>query len=97
MENPRALETPVSAKPEVKRVELTAADEFVIIGCDGLWDCLSNQEVVGMVRHLLGQIGKSSKDVLTRVARAVANQAGQKTGYHDDITIAIMALHKTAG
>ena len=31
------------------RVELNDTDEFIIIGCDGIWDCLSNEKAVEFV------------------------------------------------
>jgi serine/threonine protein phosphatase PrpC len=30
-------------------LELKEADEFVIIGCDGIWDCLTNEKAVEFV------------------------------------------------
>jgi serine/threonine protein phosphatase PrpC len=32
------------------RVELQDADEFILIGCDGIWDCLTNEKAVEYVR-----------------------------------------------
>lgn len=32
------------------RLELTDADEFIILGCDGIWDCLTNEKAVEFVR-----------------------------------------------
>lgn len=31
------------------RLELNDTDEFIIIGCDGIWDCLSNEKAVEFV------------------------------------------------
>ncbi len=33
------------AVAEVKRFDLTADDTFLVIGCDGIWDVLSDQQV----------------------------------------------------
>ena len=30
-------------------MELNDTDEFIIIGCDGIWDCLSNEKAVEFV------------------------------------------------
>lgn len=35
----------ISATPEIKTHQLTSKDRFLIIGSDGVWDFLDNQEV----------------------------------------------------
>ncbi|KAG0165119.1 Protein phosphatase 2C 2 [Apophysomyces sp. BC1034] len=45
----------VTAEPDIIEHELTNSDEFVVIACDGIWDCMTNQEVVNFVRQKLGE------------------------------------------
>ena len=33
----------VTANPEVRKMELTPDDEFIVLACDGIWDVLSSQ------------------------------------------------------
>lgn len=33
----------VESKPDVRSVHLVPTDEFLVIGCDGVWDVLKNQ------------------------------------------------------
>ncbi|KAF6258184.1 phosphatase 2C-like domain-containing protein [Scenedesmus sp. NREL 46B-D3] len=40
---------PVTAEPEVVSVRLSGADQFLILGTDGLWDVVGDQEAVGLV------------------------------------------------
>lgn len=35
--------------PRHNRVELNPDDEFLILGCDGIWDCLTNEKAVEYV------------------------------------------------
>ncbi|EPY26311.1 protein phosphatase [Strigomonas culicis] len=47
-------EQAVTALPDVTITELTSDDEFIILGCDGIWDVLSNEKCCDFVReHLL--------------------------------------------
>jgi len=54
----------VTANPEITVHDITEEDEFIVIACDGIWDCLSSQQVVDFVRlkvsegEELSEIGK---------------------------------------
>ncbi|KAG1335522.1 putative protein phosphatase 2C 57 [Cocos nucifera] len=44
---------PLSAEPEVMRMKLTEEDEFLIMGCDGIWDVFRSQNAVDFARRKL--------------------------------------------
>lgn len=39
----------VSPRPDVRVVDFTGSEEFLVIGCDGLWDVVKPQEVIEAV------------------------------------------------
>eukprot|EP01061_Rhynchopus_euleeides_P037159 TRINITY_DN6296_c0_g4_i1.p1 TRINITY_DN6296_c0_g4~~TRINITY_DN6296_c0_g4_i1.p1 ORF type:complete len:345 (+),score=96.16 TRINITY_DN6296_c0_g4_i1:142-1035(+) len=41
----------ISAKPDIITTQLQKEDEFIVLACDGIWDCMSNDEVVAFVRE----------------------------------------------
>ncbi|KAF4591693.1 protein phosphatase [Ophiocordyceps camponoti-floridani] len=41
----------VTALPDVETHDLTTEDEFLVLACDGIWDCQSSQAVVEFVRR----------------------------------------------
>jgi len=40
-----ASEQIITAQPDVRSVELTPQDRFLLLACDGVWDVLNNQQV----------------------------------------------------
>ncbi|XP_030509568.1 probable protein phosphatase 2C 27 isoform X2 [Cannabis sativa] len=53
MKGPKGSACPLSAEPELKETHLTEEDEFLIMGCDGLWDVMSSQCAVTIARKEL--------------------------------------------
>ncbi|KAJ0747092.1 putative protein-serine/threonine phosphatase transcription factor DBP family [Helianthus annuus] len=53
MKGPKGSACPLSAEPELQQIQLTEDDEFLIIGCDGLWDVMSSQCAVTITRKEL--------------------------------------------
>jgi serine/threonine protein phosphatase PrpC len=56
----------VTCDPEVKRVSRQPNhDEFIILACDGIWDCLTSEEAVTRVRKGLAE--RSAKEKINEV------------------------------
>jgi serine/threonine protein phosphatase PrpC len=43
----------VSAEPDIRTYTLGPEDEFLIVGCDGVWDVVTHQEAVDLCSSLL--------------------------------------------
>jgi len=69
---PGASASPLIAEPELRQILLTADDEFLIIGCDGIWDVMSSQQAVSIVRRGLRRHDdpeQSAKDLVREALR----------------------------
>ena len=80
----------ITATPEVTIRSLDREDEFVVLGCDGLWDALSMQTVTNFVRGELN----AHRD-LQRAAKAVTEEALRR-GSVDNVSVIIVALNQGA-
>ncbi|KAI5674866.1 hypothetical protein M9H77_05816 [Catharanthus roseus] len=72
MKFPRGSASPLIAEPEFRQIMLTEEDEFLIIGCDGIWDVMSSQQAVSMVRRGLRRHDdpeQCAKDLVTEALR----------------------------
>lgn len=45
-----AEEQMISALPDLKRLTLEPSDEFMVLACDGIWNYMTNEEVIGFVK-----------------------------------------------
>ena len=73
-------EQPITADPDVTEFELTDDIDFIIMGCDGIWERKSNEEMVEYVYEKLNA-GKSLKDtvselLLDTIAPSIAETQG---------------------
>ena len=44
----------ITCVPELKKEKRSEADDFLIIACDGIWDCLTSQECVTLMHKKIG-------------------------------------------
>ncbi|KZV70179.1 PP2C-domain-containing protein [Peniophora sp. CONT] len=83
----------ITANPDVIEHKITEEDEFVVIACDGIWDCLSSQQVVNIVRLQVAE-GKPLSEIcenLCELCLAPDTTSGAGIGC-DNMTAMIVAL-----
>ncbi|KAF7595774.1 Protein phosphatase 2C 2 [Aspergillus hancockii] len=87
----------VTAYPDVTVHELSDDDEFLVIACDGIWDCQSSQAVVEFVRR-----GIAAKQELYRICENMMDNclaSNSETGGVgcDNMTMTIIAEFRGPG
>ena len=86
MKLPRGSRSPLIAEPEIKQIRLTEEDEFLIMGCDGIWDVLTSQEAVSVVKRGLNRHGDP-----TRCARELVMEALRLNTF-DNLTAVVVCF-----
>ncbi|KZT73787.1 PP2C-domain-containing protein [Daedalea quercina L-15889] len=83
----------ITCDPEIVEHEMTDEDEFLIIACDGIWDCLTSQQCVDVIRLMISQ-GKDLSQVcedICELCLAPDTNSGAGIGC-DNMTILIVAI-----
>lgn len=81
---PMGSSSPLIAEPDVQQVILTEDDEFLIIGCDGIWDVMSSQNAVSLVRR-----GLRRHDDPQQCARELVREA-LRLNTSDNLTVIVI-------
>lgn len=83
----------ITANPEITEHKITADDEFLIIACDGIWDCLTSQQCVDAVRLLISEGKELSEiaEIICELCLAPDTESGAGIGC-DNMTMLVVAL-----
>lgn len=77
-------------KPDVFLYRLTKKDKFMVLACDGLWDVMSNQDVVNFVLENCYDLEKEERiNKKINIAKKLADLAIQKKS-GDNVTILVV-------
>lgn len=77
---PRVSKEILSSEPEITETDITDKDKFVIIGCDGLFDVITDQEAIEMIA------GETDPQI---AADKLKNEA-LKRGSRDNISVMVI-------
>ncbi|KAA1469982.1 PP2C-domain-containing protein [Dentipellis sp. KUC8613] len=83
----------ITSNPEITQHDITDDDEFLVLACDGIWDCLSSQQVVNIVRLQVSE-GKELPEICENICElclAPDTTSGAGIGC-DNMTAMIVAL-----
>jgi len=83
----------ITADPDVSVHDITEDDEFMVIACDGIWDCLSSQQVVDFVRLKISE-GKELTDISEMICdHCLAPDTSEGLGMGtDNMTFLVVAI-----
>jgi len=73
----------VTAEPEVTETLLSTDDEYLVMASDGLWDTISNEEVISLIKDTVKEPGMCSKRLATEAV---------ERGSKDNITVIVIFL-----
>jgi len=91
LKTPDASASPLIAEPEFQQATLTEDDEFLIMGCDGIWDVMTSQHAVSLVRQGLRQ-----HDDPARCARELVMEA-KRLETADNLTVIVVCFVSELG
>ncbi|KAG6739329.1 hypothetical protein POTOM_056923 [Populus tomentosa] len=77
---------PLSAEPELMTRQLTEEDEFLIIGCDGIWDVFRSQNAVDFARRRLQEHNDPAMCSKDLVDEALKRKSG------DNLAVIVVCL-----
>uniref|UniRef100_A0A0D3GB26 protein-serine/threonine phosphatase n=1 Tax=Oryza barthii TaxID=65489 RepID=A0A0D3GB26_9ORYZ len=89
----------VSAEPEVRVVERTDKDEFLILASDGLWDVVSNEVACKIARNCLNgraasMFPESVSGSSAADAAALLAELAVSRGSRDNISVVVVELRR---
>lgn len=88
-------ESQVTVEPDVlmHKIDYTR-DEFLVLGCDGIWDIYSNKQLVQFIKYHL-TLGVSLDGIVAKILDHGIAQANSNTGVgFDNMTVIIVVFNK---
>ncbi|KAJ3108165.1 Protein phosphatase 2C 2 [Phlyctochytrium planicorne] len=82
----------VTVDPEILEETLGEDDEFIVLACDGIWDCKSNDQVVDYVRKQIAE-DKALDEIAQNIMDSCVAKDSELGGVGcDNMTVVIVAL-----
>ena len=84
----------ITADPDIQIDDLTPDIDFIIIGCDGIWDCLKNQDAADFVRTRITPNKKISGIIEEMMDSIIAKDINSETSVGCDNMTCIVIVPK---
>eukprot|EP01114_Cavostelium_apophysatum_P019480 TRINITY_DN6296_c0_g1_i2.p1 TRINITY_DN6296_c0_g1~~TRINITY_DN6296_c0_g1_i2.p1 ORF type:complete len:334 (-),score=77.35 TRINITY_DN6296_c0_g1_i2:325-1326(-) len=78
------LQPHVTAEPEIHSFDMSPSDKYLILGCDGVWDVLSNEETT-----FLASLSDDPEEAAIKIRDTALNK-----GSADNISVAVIKFQK---
>jgi len=82
----------VTSDPEIVEHTITEDDEFIVLACDGIWDCMTSEEVVDFVRREIAMGNNLSKVCENLMERCLAPDSEIGGVGCDNMTVIIVGI-----
>ena len=81
----------ITASPDIRKEKLGNDVQFLILACDGIWDCLTSQEAVEFVNDLIKKRDKLSHVIEEMFDKIIATDVASSGGIGcDNMTCVIV-------
>lgn len=77
--NLKPEEWPITADPDIKVIDVSPEDDFIIMGCDGIWETKTNEEMVEYIYDRLKQ-KKELKTIVEELLNDIISPDYTQTG-----------------
>ncbi len=84
----------ITAMPEIRREKLSSDANFLILACDGIWDCLTSQEAVDLVGNLIKKKDKISQVIEEMFDKIIAADVASSGGIGCDNMTCVVVQFK---
>ena len=84
----------ITSNPDILIDDFSNDVDFIIIGCDGIWDCLTNQQACDFVKNRLNNKGKLSKIIEEMMDSICAKDLYNATGLGCDNMTCMIIIPK---
>lgn len=81
----------ISVVPDIVKHNLSSEDELIVLGCDGIWECLTNQQIAEFCKEKLAEGKTCSKAVEDLLDNIVAPDTSTGIGC-DNMTCILITL-----
>jgi serine/threonine protein phosphatase PrpC len=77
--------------PDICRKKIDGKDKFLVLACDGLWDVMSDQDVVDFVLSAMYNMESGSRtNRRLNIAKKLTSHAIQELGTTDNVTLMVV-------